>query len=66
MAAHATTYFLAGAIFYPVLTERYYVGSNPVLAVFMRTAADRALWHHVVRWFLPAQILRGILIAVVL
>jgi hypothetical protein len=66
MAAHVTTYFLAGTIFYPLLTERYYVGSNPVFAVFMRTAADRALWHHVVDWFLPAQILRGVLMALVL
>lgn len=66
IAAHVTTYFLAGSIFYPFLTERYYVGPNPVFAVFMRTAADRALWPHVVRWFLPAQILRGLLIALVL
>ena len=65
MAAHVTTYFLAGTIFYPLLTEQYYVGSNPIFAVSMRTAADRALWHHVVRWFLPAQVLRGVLIALV-
>jgi hypothetical protein len=65
MAAHVTTYFLAGTIFYPLLTEKYYVGPNPVFAVFMRTTMDAVLWHHVVTWFLPAQILRGVLIAVV-
>ena len=66
MAAHVTTYFLAGLIFYPLLTEKYYVGPNPIFAAFMRTPADSALWPHAVRWFLPAQILRGILIALVL
>lgn len=65
-AAHVTTYFLAGAIFYPLLTKRYYVGPNPIFAVFMRTPADAASWAHAVRWFLPAQILRGVLIALVL
>jgi hypothetical protein len=50
----------------PLLTEKYYVGSNLVFAVFMRTPADAASWPHAVRWFLPAQILLGALIAFVL
>jgi len=65
-AAHVTTYFLAGAIAYPLLTKEFYVGPNPIFAVFMRTEAEPALWSHIVRWFLPAQILRGVLIAGVL
>ena len=65
-AAHVTTYFLAGAIAYPLLTKEFYVGPNPIFAAFMRTEAEPALWSHVVRWFLPAQILRGVLIAAVL
>ena len=32
----------------------------------MRTEADRGVWAHVVNWFLPAEILRGLLIAAVL
>jgi len=32
----------------------------------MRTPADAAGWAHAVRWFLPAQILRGVLIALIL
>jgi hypothetical protein len=65
VAAQVTTYFLAGAVFYPLLTKPYYVGPHPIFAVFMRTEADHELWPHVVNWFLPAEILRGLLIALV-
>ena len=65
-AAHVTTYFLAGAIAYPLLTKEFYVGTNPIFAAFMRTETEPELWAHVMRWFLPAQILRGVLIAAVL
>jgi hypothetical protein len=65
IAAQVTTYFLAGAVFYPLLTKPYYEGPNPIFAVFLRTEADMGLWAHVVNWFLPAEILRGILIAAV-
>ncbi len=66
IAAQVTTYFVAGAAFYPLLTKPYYVGPNPIFATFMRTEAEPELWSHVVKWFLPAQFLRGILIAAVL
>jgi hypothetical protein len=66
IAAHVTTYFLAGAVFYQLLTRDFYTGPNPVFAAFMRTEAEPELWSHVVKWFLPAQILRGVLIAAVL
>ena len=65
IAAQVTTYFLAGAVFYPLLTKPYYEGPHPIFAVFLRTEADLKLWPHVVDWFLPAEILRGILIAAV-
>lgn len=65
-AAHVTTYFVAGAIFYQVLTKDFYTGPNPIFAAFMRTEAKPELWAHVVTWFLPAQILRGVLMAAVL
>src|ERR1035441_9769688 len=60
IAAQVTTYFLAGAVFYPLLTKPYYEGPNPIFAVFLRTEADMGLFAHVVNWFLPAEILRGI------
>ena len=65
-AAQVTTYFLAGLIFYQLLTKDYYTGPNPIFAAFMRTEAEPDLWAHVMRWFLPAQFLRGILMAAVL
>jgi hypothetical protein len=56
IAAHVTTYFLAGMVFYPWLTKPYYVGPNPVVAAFMRTEDQPELWGHAVRWFLPADV----------
>lgn len=66
IAAHVTTYFLAGALAYQLLTKEFYVGPHPLFAAFMRTEAEPELWAHVVHWFLPAQILRGLLMALVL
>jgi len=66
VAAHVTTYFVAGAIFYQFLTKDFYTGPNPIFATFMRTEAEFNLWAHVMTWFLPAQILRGVLMAAVL
>ncbi|MBZ5545327.1 MAG: hypothetical protein LAO07_16870 [Acidobacteriia bacterium] len=66
VAAHVTTYFVAGAIFYQFLTKDFYTGPNPIFATFMRTEAEPDLWAHVMTWFLPAQILRGVLMAAVL
>jgi phosphoglycerol transferase MdoB-like AlkP superfamily enzyme len=66
VAAQVTFYFLAGLIFYPLLTKPYYEGPNPIFAVFLITETDTNLWPHVVNWFLPIEILRGVLIAAVL
>lgn len=66
IAAQVTSYFLAGAVFYQLLTKQFYEGPNPIFATFMRTEADPATWGHAAKWFLPAQILRGVLIAAVL
>ena len=65
-AAHIITYFIAGAIAYPLLTKEFYVGPNPIFKVFLRTEAEPALWQHAVSWFLSAQFLRGLLMAAVL
>ena len=66
VAAHVTTYFVAGIIFYQLLTKDFYTGPNPIFATFMRTEAEPALFAHVLTWFIPAQILRGVLMAAVL
>ena len=65
-AAHIITYFIAGAIAYPLLTQDFYVGPHPIFKVFMRTEAEPELWGRVVTWFLPAQFLRGFLMAAAL
>ena len=66
MLAHIVTYFIAGAIAYPTLTKQFYEGPNPIFASFMRTPAQPDAWQHAVNWFLPENLLRGILIGMVL
>lgn len=66
IVAHVVTYFIVGAIAYPLLTKKFYVGANPIFSTFMRTQVEPDLWSHVMTWFIPGQILRGLLIAAVL
>jgi len=65
-AAHIITYLVAGTIAYPLFTKEFYVGSNPIFKLFMRTEVEPELWRHVATWFLPAQFLEGFLIAAAL
>ena len=37
IAAQVTTYFMAGAVFYPLPTKPCYEGPHPIFAVFLRT-----------------------------
>ena len=64
--AHVVSYFVVGAAAYQLLTRQFYEGAEPVFAAFMRTPAEPELWQHAMRWFLPGQVLRGVLIAAVL
>ena len=64
--AHVVTYFIIGAVAYQISTKQFYEGANPIFAAFMRSQAEPGLWRHVMTWFIPAQILRGVLIAAVL
>jgi hypothetical protein len=66
VVAHTVTYFIVGALAYQVLTKTLYEGSDPIFARFMRTPADPDLWRPVMLWFMPAQVLRGLLMAVAL
>ncbi len=66
IVAHVVTYFVVGALAYEFLTKEFYVGANPTFAKFFRTQADPELWNHVMAWFIPAQFLRGLLIATAL
>jgi hypothetical protein len=64
--AHVVTYFVTGGLFYAFLTKPLYEGPDPLFAVFMRSPADPEGFAHISRWFLPAQLLRGVLIGVAL
>ncbi len=66
IVAHLVTYFILGAVAYQLFTQQFYEGANPVFATFMRTPAEPKLWSHVMTWFIPGQILRGLLIGAVL
>lgn len=65
IVAHVVTYLILGAITYQI-TKQFYEGANPIFSTFMRTQAEPDLWRHVITWFIPGQILRGLLIAAVL
>ena len=64
--AHVITYFVMGALAYHLLTKQLYVGEQAPLEAFMRTEKDPVLWKHVMKWFIPGQILRGMLMALTL
>ncbi len=64
--AHVVSYFVVGAAAYPLITKPFYEGDDPVFATFMRTPAEPELWAHVLTWFVPGQVLRGVLIAAAL
>jgi hypothetical protein len=64
--AHVVSYFVVGAAAYELLTKPFYEGSNPIFSTFMRTPAEPELWKHVMTWFIPGQVLRGVLMAGVL
>jgi hypothetical protein len=64
--AHAITYFLVGALAFTTLTHGLYEGADPLFGSYLRTPGEVQLWQHVTTWFLPAQLLRGVLIGLVL
>ena len=64
--AHVVSYLVVGAAAFQLLTKSFYEGSDPVFKSFMRTPAEPELWKHAMTWFIPGQVLRGVLIAMVL
>lgn len=65
IVAHVVTYVGVGVLAYAFLTHQFFEPQG-LAAQVMRTPADPQLWSHVTRWMLPAQVLRGLLIAIVL
>jgi len=64
--AHTVTYFVAGTVAYATLTHGLYEGAHPLFGAYLRTQSEPTLWLHVTTWFLPAQLVRGILIGLAL
>ena len=64
--AHALTYFVVGALAFATLTHVLYEGADPLFVSYLRTPGESQLWQHVTAWFLPAQLLRGVLIGLAL
>ncbi|MFW6368860.1 MAG: hypothetical protein ACOCZ9_03890 [Spirochaetota bacterium] len=61
---HAVAYTLAGMIALKVSPDMY--RQKDRLLDYLRDMSDETESAHVTRWFFPAQILRGVLLAVVL
>jgi hypothetical protein len=64
--AQAISYLAVGALAFATLTHGLYEGANPLFGSYLRTPGESQLWQHVTTWFLPAQLLRGLLIGLVL
>lgn len=65
ITAHTVTYFIIGAVAYNLMTKQYYTGPDPAFGAFMRTLDNPESMSHITTWFIPAQILRGVLMAIV-
>ncbi|MBD3239051.1 MAG: hypothetical protein GF331_00590 [Chitinivibrionales bacterium] len=65
VAAHLAAYLVAGMIVQP-LYEPLFRGDSPLLACYLRTTADPALYKQAMAWAFPAQIARALLLALVL
>jgi hypothetical protein len=62
---HVVTYIGVGVLAYTLLTREFFDNPSGLVAQVMRTPSEPALWNHVMRWMLPFQVLRGVLIALV-
>src|SRR5688572_10857220 len=64
--AHVIAYLVAGGISYQLITKSLWDAPDTILANYLRTPVDPELWRFAMVWQVPAQILRGILTALVL
>jgi hypothetical protein len=64
--AHTATYFAVGALAFATLTHGLYEGADPLFGAYLRTPGEAGLWQHVTTWFLPAQLVRGLLLGLAL
>jgi hypothetical protein len=60
------TTFVVGLFAYPLLTKELFANPDSPLARIFRTQAEPELWRGVSIWFVPVQLARAFLIALVL
>ncbi|MDI6645241.1 MAG: hypothetical protein QME14_09310 [Methanobacteriaceae archaeon] len=65
IAVHIFSYFLEGMINYQI-TKDIYGGKNALLTAFLRDASKKEENSRITRLNIPAQIIRGLLMSVVL
>jgi hypothetical protein len=65
-AIYAFAYLIIGGIAYQLITKQFYIGGDPIFAGFLRNEANPAEWAHTTIWLVPALLLRGALISIVL
>jgi hypothetical protein len=63
--AHLLTYLVVGALAYEFITKQFYQGQVPTF-IFMRTESEPQLWAHAMRWMIPGQLIRGIIMGLAL
>ena len=63
--AHILTYLVVGALAYQFLTKQFYQGEVPTF-IFMRTESEPQLWAHAMKWMIPGQLIRGIIMGLAL
>ena len=63
--AHIITYLVVGALAYEFITKQFYQGEVPTF-IFMRTESEPQLWAHAMRWMIPGQLIRGVIMGLAL
>ena len=63
--AHILTYLVVGALAYEFITKQFYQGEVPTF-ILMRTESEPQLWAHAMRWMIPGQLIRGIIMGLTL
>lgn len=63
--AHILTYLVVGALAYEFITKQFYQGEVQTF-IFMRTESEPQLWAHVMKWMIPGQVIRGIIMGLAL
>lgn len=59
-------YLFAGGISYQLITKEFWDAPDSLLSSYLRTPGNAELWNVAMIWQIPAQLIRGLLIGLVL